>query len=73
MFCPKCGSNNITVLSDNYTKRRSVGSWLFWILTSFLTFGIGLIFWFIMAVTNSRDKRGTKAICMNCHHEWKLN
>ena len=72
MKCPRCGSENIDFVSNTQSKNRGVGSWLMWLLIAFLTFGIGLIFWFFMALTNKKTTTKTRAICKNCGNQWNV-
>ncbi|MCK9575648.1 MAG: LITAF-like zinc ribbon domain-containing protein [Clostridia bacterium] len=72
MICPKCSSDKISYVANTISKNRGAGSWLFWILVSFLTCGIGLIFWFFMALTNKKTITKTRAICNNCNHQWDI-
>ena len=72
MNCPKCGSDDIQFISDTQTKRRSVLSWLLWILIALCTFGVGLIFLYFMGITNSKTKTRTRAICKKCGNQWNV-
>ena len=72
MHCPKCGSQNIEFISNTQSKNRGLGSWLFWIIIWFVTFGIGFIFWVVMIMTNKKTLTKTRAICRNCGHQWDV-
>lgn len=72
MKCPKCGNDNIEFVSNVQSKNRRALSWIGWLLFAFLTFGIGLLFWFFMALTNKKTITKTRAICKNCGHQWDI-
>ena len=72
MKCPRCGSENIDFVANTQSKNRGAGSWFLWLLFGFCTFGIGLIFWFFMALTNKKTITKTRAICKNCGNQWDL-
>ena len=73
MNCPKCKSKDIQFIADTQSKNRSAGKWIGWLLLAFFTCGIGLIFWFIMALTNKKTLTKTRAVCRNCGYQWTLN
>ncbi|MDD4575117.1 MAG: hypothetical protein PHI36_01690 [Bacteroidales bacterium] len=72
MACPKCGSENISYIANTQSKNRGVGSWLGWLFIAFITCGIGLIFWFFMALTNKKTITKTRCICNKCGHQWDM-
>lgn len=72
MHCPKCGSDDIQFISNTQSKHRSALSWLFWILIAFCTFGIGLLFLYLMGITNSKTVSKTRAVCKNCGNQWNV-
>lgn len=72
MRCPRCKSEKISFISNTQSRNRGLGSWILWLFIAFLTFGIGLIFLFFMALTNKKTTTKTRAVCHNCGHEWDL-
>lgn len=72
MNCPRCGGNDIQFISNTQSKNRGCLSWILWLLFAFVTFGIGLIFWFFMALTNKKTLTKTRAVCKNCGNQWDV-
>lgn len=72
MECPKCGCKSISYVGNTQSKNRGCGSWIGWLFIAFVTFGIGLLFWFFMVLTNKKTITKTRCICNNCGHQWDM-
>lgn len=72
MVCPRCGGKNITYIGNTQSKNRGCLSWLMWVIIAICTFGIGLIFWFFMALTNKKTITKTRAVCQDCGFQWDV-
>lgn len=70
MKCPNCGGEKITFIPNTQTKTRGCAAWLIAIIISFITFGIGLIYFIYLLATNKKTVTTTRAICNNCGHQW---
>ena len=70
MKCPNCGGENITFIPNTQTKTRGCVSWVLAMVISLITFGIGLIYFIYLLVTNKKTITTTRAICGKCGHQW---
>lgn len=77
MVCPKCGSENVQVLSENTgatTGGKSMGC-LWGIGRFFLiccTCGLWLIVGKRHTTHKTKQKYQTYGLCQNCGHKWKV-
>ena len=70
--CPKCGGTKISFISNTQSKNRGCLSWIFWFLIIFCTLGVGILFWFFMALTNKKTLTTTRAVCNRCGYQWDI-
>ena len=77
MVCPKCGSNNVNVQSEQVSSKtngKDKGC-LYGIgraLLIFFTCGLWLVFGKKKDTHKTKIKNRTVAICQNCGHKWKV-
>lgn len=78
MKCPKCGSNNVNVTSEQTNAKTnkqgngclwSIGRWLLIICTC----GLWLLVGKHTGKSKTKFKNVTVAICQDCGNKWKVN
>lgn len=77
MKCPKCGSENVNVTSEQTsakTKGKGMGCLysLGRLMLICFTFGLWLLVGKRNSTGNTKFKYSTVAICQNCGHKWKV-
>ena len=77
MVCPKCGSNNVNVMTEQATaKTRQKKMGCLWSIgRGFLilcTCGLWLLVGRRSGTGKTKFKNNTVAICQNCGHKWNV-
>lgn len=78
MTCPKCGSENVTIVSEQVSSRTSAkGNGCLWkIGRSFLmicTLGLWSLVGKHKGTGKTKIKNQTVGICQNCGHKFKIS
>ena len=80
MFCPRCGSNNISVSVVNEVHEKANHGFLWWVLIGwwwrilwFIVFGWWYLIW--RAIRGGKrivNEQRSVCVCQNCGHRWYL-
>ena len=78
MICPKCGSNNVNVVSEQVNaKTSSKGNGCLWkmgrTLLIICTCGLWLLVGKHKGTSKTKIKNQTVGICQNCGYKFKIN
>lgn len=77
MICPKCGSENVTVTTEQISaKTRAKGKGCLWTLGRWMliccTAGLWLLIGKRKGKSTTQFKNTTVAICQNCGNKWEI-
>lgn len=77
MICPKCGSENVNVMTEQVgAKTKSNNMGCLWTLGRYCLIFCTCGLWLLVGKRSGRSKtqfeNQTVAVCQNCGHKWNM-